>query len=121
MIRMVSSVVCGVLATAAVAQENVQAKSGEEVRAGWIGIVRKDCTTSAPPKVKPIALAEHGQIRLAKATVRTNSVPACPGVEVPAIVVFYKSRPSYTGVDRFTLQVGNGTDASERHYDVRVE
>jgi hypothetical protein len=123
MLRLILIAAAGSLAAvhAASAQEKVTAKSGEEVRAGWIGIVKKDCSTEPPPRVRPSDMAGHGQIRLSKAKVKTNSIEACPGVEVPAVIVFYTSQPGFRGEDQFTLQVGQGEKAQKRTYMVNVE
>ena len=78
----------------------------------------ENCTAKAAPEVKPASVAQNGQVKLVKATVQTNSVANCPGIKIPAVVVFYKSSPSFKGEDRFVMQVADGTS---RSYTVTVQ
>jgi hypothetical protein len=103
----------------AAAQERVSAQSGQEVRAGWIGSVGENCAANAAPEVTAGAVAQHGQIKLRKATVQTNSIPSCPGVKIPAVVVFYTSAPGFKGIDSFTLSTGSSQPG--RTYTINVE
>lgn len=117
-----ATVLLALLAVPAAAQEKASAKSGEEVRLGWIGSVGDGCKANPVPGIKPARVAGHGQIRLTKAEVTTNSVPNCPGVTVPAVVVFYKSAPDFKGEDGFALTIQNeGGQDSERTYAVTVQ
>jgi hypothetical protein len=96
----------------------LSAKSGEELRVGWIGSVGANCQPNPAPTVTPGTLADHGQIKLQQGEVQTNSFPACPGVKLPAIVVFYTSSPSFKGTDGFSLKAADGTAYS---YNITVE
>lgn len=102
----------------AAAQQQITAKSGEEVQAGWIGSVGANCTPNPVPSVQPSKLAQHGQIKLIEGEVQTDSVPECPGIKIPAIVVFYTSSPGYKGTDEFVLAPTGG---AEQAYQVTVE
>jgi hypothetical protein len=44
-------------------------------------------------------------IMLRHGRVRTNSAPNCPNAELPAVVVFYQSKPGFIGTDSFTPEV----------------
>ena len=103
----------------AVAQETVSAKSGKEVRVGWIGSVGENCQAKPAPSVKPASVAEHGQIKLMKGKVKTDSIARCPGIEIPAVVVFYKSSPDFKGTDSFALSTA-GSD-KDRTFTIKVE
>ncbi|HDZ71982.1 MAG TPA: hypothetical protein ENH55_04205 [Aurantimonas coralicida] len=107
------------LALPAMAQEQVTAKSGEEVRVGWIGSVGENCQTNPLPAITPAELAKHGQIRLTEGEVQTDTVPNCPGIKIPAIVVFYTSSPGFTGTDNFALSTGEGQPS--RTYTITVQ
>ena len=119
---LICAAVSATLVLPAFAQERGRTTSGEEVRLGWIGSVGAGCKANPVPSIKPARVAEHGQIRLSQGEVKTNSVPNCPGITIPAIVVFYKSSPDFKGEDGFSLTVeGSGTATSERTYIVTVE
>ena len=117
-----SAILLGLLALPAAAQTaapvSVAAKAGQEVRAGWVGSVGADCKPNPAPTLTPSKLAAHGQIKLQQADVKTNSFPACPGITVPAVVVFYTSSPGFKGSDAFTLTTADGT---ARAYSVTVD
>jgi hypothetical protein len=106
------------LAQPATAQETARAKAGEEVRVGWIGSVGENCQARPAPSVKPSSVAGHGQIKLMKGTVKTDTIASCPGMEIPAVVVFYKSSPDFKGTDSFALSSPSGP---ERTYTIEVE
>lgn len=107
------------LAPPAMAQEEVTAQSGEEVRVGWIGSVGENCQANTLPIIAPAELAKHGQIKLVEGEVQTDTVPDCPGVKIPAIVVFYTSSPGFKGTDNFALSTGEGQPS--RTYTITVQ
>ncbi len=107
------------LTVPSVAGEQVTAPSGVEARVGWIGSVGENCTVNAAPTITPAELAKHGQIRLVEGQVQTNTVPSCPGIKIPAIVVFYTSSPGFKGTDSFALSTGDGKP--DRAYTMTVK
>ena len=62
-------------------------------------------------------VADNGQIRLTKGIIQTDTVPSCPGIKIPSVIIFYTSSPGFTGTDTFTLVPG--TD-KPRDYKVIV-
>lgn len=102
------------------AQETATAMSGVETRVGWIGSVGENCQPNPAPEVGAAEVAGNGQIKLTTGEVQTNSVPACPGITIPAIVVFYTSAPGFEGEDSFVLTVDDRGTKSERSYTVKV-
>ncbi len=108
-----------VMASPALAQETVSARSGVETRVGWVGSLKADCTPNPVPTLRPAKVADHGQIKLATAEVTTNRVAGCPNAKVPAVVVFYTSSPGYRGADTFTLATEGGD--APRTYAITVE
>lgn len=106
----------------AIAQsKTVHGKSGEEIRAAVLGGPRPDCTSAPRPEVRPLSLPQHGILRVSPATLRTSRVKNCPEVEVPVAVVFYKSRPGFTGTDSFTLESKLGATTRTQVIAVHVE
>ena len=105
---------------AALAQDKVtdHAVSGpaaKEIRAGWFGNLKADCSSGRPPQARVVDHAQNGMIMLRNGRVRTNSAPNCPNAELPAVVVFYQSKPGFIGTDSFTLEVKAESGASSRH------
>ena len=97
-----------ILTLPSTAEEQATVKSGKEARVGWIGSVSENCRANAAPTITPAELAKHGQIKLVEGQVETNTVPNCPGIKIPAIVVFYTSSPGFKGTDSFALSTGEG-------------
>ena len=90
---------------AARADEPRIVKSGEEAEIARLGSFSKDCTANPAPEVSVVEVAAHGIIRITAAKLKTNRFPACPGIEVPVKLVFYKSAPDYKGADKVILKV----------------
>ena len=86
-------------------EHTASAKAGEEVRVGWFGQLKQDCSVGTIPEPKVIRGAQGGVVRMTKGKVRTNQVSKCVGAEVPALIVFYKPNPDYIGTDAFTLEM----------------
>jgi len=105
---------------AALAQDKVtdHAVSGpaaKEIRAGWFGSLKADCSSGQPPQARVIDQAQNGMIMLRNGRVRTNSAPNCPNAEVAAVVVFYQSKAGFIGTDSFTLEVKGESGTPSRH------
>src|SRR5262245_36680563 len=113
--------------TAATAQEalkehSVSGPSGQEIRAGCVGILTSDSRSCPLPQTRLINPAANGTVALRKAKVRTNKVQRCPSAELPAWVVFYRAKPGYCGTDNFTLEVTGESGVPSRHkFNVNVE
>jgi hypothetical protein len=108
------------LSSSALAQDKVtdHAISGpaaKEIQAGWFGNLKADCTSGPVPQARVIDQAQNGLIKLRNGRVRTNSAPNCPNAELPAVVVYYESKPGFIGTDTFTLEVKAESGASSRH------
>jgi hypothetical protein len=113
--------------TAAAAQEalkehSVSGPAAQEIRAGWFGKLNPDCSSGPLPQARLINPAANGTVALRRARVRTNNVRQCPNVELPALVVFYRAKPGYSGTDSFTLEVTGESGVPSRHkFNVNVE
>ena len=103
-------------------QHSISGPAAQEIRAGWFGKLNVDCSSGPIPEARVINPAANGTITLRKARIRTNSVARCPNAELSALVVFYRSKPGYSGTDSFTLEVsGESGVSSLQKYDVKVE
>jgi hypothetical protein len=113
--------------SAAAAQEalkehSVSGSAGQDIRAGWFGILNPDCSSGPLPQTHLVNPAANGTVKLSKAKVRTNKVPRCPNAELPALVVFYRAKPGYCGTDNFTLEVTGESGVPSRHkFNVNAE
>jgi hypothetical protein len=94
--------------------KKVQGKSGEEVRATVIGSAKPDCTVAARPEVRVITPANSGVVRLTQGALRTSRVQNCPVLEIPAVIVLYRSNPGFIGADSFTVEAVSATGTTQR-------
>ncbi|MCP4385230.1 MAG: hypothetical protein GY798_28115 [Hyphomicrobiales bacterium] len=103
----IAFLVSAALDSAAIAQDVKTAESGEETRIAVLGSFETDCEINPAPRVSVIEPAVHGTIRIVGATLETNRFPDCPGIKVPVQVVFYTSKPGFTGDDKAILEVSD--------------
>ena len=121
------SLILALVTTAATAQEalkehSVSGPPAQEIRAGWFGKLNPDCSSGPLPEARLINPAANGTVKLRKAKVLTNSVPRCPNAKLPALVVFYRAKPGYSGTDSFTLEVTGESGVPSRHkFNVNVK
>src|SRR5262245_64778521 len=105
--------------TAAAGQEalkehSVSGPAAQDIRAGWFGKLNPDCSSGPLPQARLINPATNGTVALRRAKVRTGNVRQCPNAELPALVVFYRAKPGYSGTDSFTLEVTGESGVSSR-------
>jgi hypothetical protein len=105
----------GALAQDKVIDHAVSGPAAKEIQAGWFGNLKADCSSGAPPQARVVDHARNGIIKLRNARVRTNSAPRCPNAELPAVVVYYESKPGFVGADSFTLEVKGESGTPSRH------
>ena len=84
-------------------------------RPGRLG--QAELSAKPAPKLSPAKVADNGQIRLTEGIIQTDTVPSCPGIKIPSVIIFYTSSPGFTGTDTFTLVPGTN---KPRNYKVIV-
>jgi hypothetical protein len=94
--------------------------SGKQERVAHHFLAQKDCTARPRPDVRLLESAKHGTVTLRPATVKTNSIAGCPGLEAPAVLVLYQSRQGYEGSDSIRYEIRS--DAGQSHtVSVRID
>ena len=119
--------VSAVISTVALGQEapsvnytSFEATSAAPVQLGYYGAIHKDCS---PAPVVTIRVSEPPKsgtftIRPGEMTTSATAKP-CPGVKIPAEVVFYQARPGATGTDHLVYEVVNASNKIDA-YDVTI-
>ena len=116
-----------VISTAALAQEapslnytSFEATSAAPVQLGYYGAVHKDCSPAPPVTIRVSEPPKSGTftIRPGELTTSATAKP-CPGVKIPAEVVFYQARPGATGTDHLVYEVVNASNKVDA-YDVTI-
>ena len=122
--RLLTSFLTLVLASGASAQvvnyTTVEAVIGKPTRINYHGSANRDCTPDPPPTVRVIDPPRWGVLTVLKGDLTTNVLSNCPGLKVPAQIVFYAARSGATGRDHVSYEV---TTASGKvmTYDVTIE
>lgn len=118
--------VCGVACTVgapATAQSShytsVEAMSGKPLQLGYYASVRKDCAPAPLPSVRVVQAPKSGVLTIRTAVLTTDKLGGCPGLKVPARVLFYQARAGYAGADHVTYEVTT-SPGNPRTFDVTI-
>ena len=76
-----------------------------DIRVGVYVNVKPDCTSGPLPSIQLTAPPENGKVTVKQGNVTATNYRQCLAIQVPAFVATYRSRPDFTGVDVFTLEV----------------
>ena len=121
---LLSCAIAGFVASAALAQTtnytSIEATAGKPMQLTYHASAHKNNCTPAPlPVVRVLQPPKGGVLIVRKAVLTTDKVAGCPGLKVPAQVVYYQGRGDYTGPDHVSYQVTdfNGEVAN---YDVSI-
>ena len=83
----------------------IEIAPGASVRLNVHATTTTDCKPAALPDVRLIDPPSGGTVLVRRALLTTSQVQGCPNLRVPAEVVFYVSRPDYTGKDHLRYEV----------------
>jgi len=76
-----------------------------DIRVGVFLNVLPDCTSGPLPSIQLTKPPEHGKVSVKQGKVTATNYKQCLAFEVPAFIVFYRSRPEFSGVDVIALEV----------------
>jgi uncharacterized membrane protein len=119
-----AAVLCvSVVAAAAqgnVAQREVKATAGKEVRVGVYGDIRADCRSGPLPAIRLVIPPAHGAVNVKRGTLKTTNYKQCLATEVPVYIAFYRAAENFSGADEFVLEVGLPGRKQLQHFRVNV-
>jgi hypothetical protein len=78
---------------------------GKDIRVGVYVNVKQDCTSGPLPTIRLVAKPANGTVTVKSAKINAKNYKQCLAMEVPGYVAFYKSAPSFNGVDTFTIEI----------------
>jgi hypothetical protein len=78
---------------------------GKEIRIGVYVNVKQDCTSGPLPTIRLVAKPANGTVTVKSAKINAKNYKQCLAMEVPGYVAFYKSEPTFNGVDTFTIEI----------------
>jgi hypothetical protein len=88
-------------------EHTLKGKTGQNIRIGVFASMRADCKSGPLPTIRLKVPPVHGNVTVKQGKLRTTNFRQCLAAEVPAFIVFYKSKPEFSGSDTVTLEVIN--------------
>ncbi len=119
-----SCAVAGFAASAALAKAvnytSVEATAGKPLQLTYHASAHKgDCKPAPLVTFDVLQPPKLGLLIVRKALLTTNKVPGCPGLKIPAQVVFYRGRDGSAGTDHVVYKVTSYSGEVET-YDVTI-
>ena len=98
---------------------SIEAEPNKPVQVGFYAQAHKDCSASKLPIVRVVEVPTLGILSVRPSELKTDRVPNCPSLKVPAQVVTYQARDKSTGSDevKYSVTYPNGEIAL---YDVSI-
>jgi hypothetical protein len=96
------------MSTAALGQTVTRAARGEpgkDIRVGVFVNVKQDCSSGPLPTIRLVEKPANGTVTVKSGKINAKNYKQCLALEVPAYVAFYKSEPTFNGVDSFVIEV----------------
>ena len=123
--RLVAAVIS--ISTAAFAQPaptsnytSIEATPAKPVQLGYHASAHKSNCTPAPlPTIRVIEAPKSGPLTVRRGELKTDQIAGCPGLKIPAQVVFYQARAGATGSDHLVYEVTTAT-GEVGSYDVTI-
>jgi hypothetical protein len=97
-----------IFSTAALGQTVTRAARGEpgkDIRVGVFINVKQDCSSGPLPTIRLVEKPANGTVTVKSGKINAKNYKQCLALEVPAYVAFYKSEPTFNGVDSFVIEV----------------
>ena len=94
--------------TAAVGQavtRSARGEAGKDIRVGVYINVKQDCSSGPLPTIRLVDRPANGTVTVKSAKINAKNYKQCLALEVPAYVAFYKSEPTFSGIDSFTIEI----------------
>ena len=117
------AIVCLAASTAlaqAVNYTSVEATAGKPLQLTYHASAHKsDCTPAPLATFDVLQAPKLGVLVVRKALLTTNKVAGCPGLKIPAEVVFYRGRDGSAGTDHVVYKVTTSNGEVET-YDVTI-
>ena len=97
------------LSSAAMAQTTLtraaRGEPGKDIRVGVFINVKQDCSSGPLPTIRLVDKPSNGTVTVKSAKINAKNYKQCLAVEVPGYVAFYKSEPTFNGIDTFSIEV----------------
>lgn len=120
---LLSCAIAGLVVSAALAQASnytsVEATADKAVQLTYHASAHKNCTTAPLATFDVLQTPKLGLLIVRKGILTTNKVAGCPGLKIPAQVVFYRARAGSAGPDHVIYKVTSANGEVET-FDVTI-
>ena len=93
------------VATAQTVTRAARGDAGKDIRVGVYINVKPDCSSGPLPTIRLVDKPANGTVTVTSAKINAKNYKQCLALEVPGYVAFYRSEPTFSGIDSFTLEV----------------
>ena len=84
---------------------SARGEPGKDIRVGVFINVKQDCSSGPLPTIRLVEKPANGTVTVKSGKINAKNYKQCLALEVPAYVAFYKSEPTFSGVDSFVIEV----------------
>jgi hypothetical protein len=88
-----------------VAERELKAAPGKELRVGVYTDIRPDCTSGPLPAIRLAAQPAHGAVTVKRGMLKATNLKQCLATEAAAFVAFYRAASDFRGSDQFALEI----------------
>jgi hypothetical protein len=78
---------------------------GKDIRVGVYINVKQDCSSGPLPTIRLVDKPANGTVTVKSAKIKAKNYKQCLAMEVPGYVAFYKSQPTFNGIDSFSIEI----------------
>ncbi len=96
-----------------------EATPDKPVQLGYYAAAGKDCAPAPVPTIRVSEPPKSGVLTVRVGQLTTSAIAACPGLKLPAQVVFYQARAGATGADHLVYDVIDAPNKIDA-YDVTI-
>ena len=96
-----------------------EATSAKPVQLGYYGAAHRDCTPAPTPTIRVSSPPKSGTFTIRAGQMQMAPTAPCPGLKIPAQIVFYQARVGATGTDHLIYEVINASNKVDA-YDVTI-
>ena len=87
------------------AERELKAVPGKDLRVGVYTDIRPDCTSGPLPAIRLAAPPAHGAVTVKRGTLKATNLKQCLATEASAFVAFYRAALDFRGSDQFALEI----------------
>jgi hypothetical protein len=95
--------------------------SGVTTRLSHHATLRRDCTPGPLPELKVIDPPKNGTLLVRLMRLKGAPDSNCPGIELPAQVIFYRSAANFAGVDAISYQTTTAGRVQPQSYTIIIQ